>query len=641
LLSSSIDEAQPQLAVQNAVIVGKVARLEYPLEWPKVFTDITTIIRQASNATGNGQIDEQATLRLTRSLSILLHVVKELATGRLSRTKSNLQSVTPEILKVLGDVYVRHVQVWQGLLSQQPVPAERTQQMMVISLSALKIMRRLIVAGYEFPNRAQEVNQAWSLLRDHIWSFFNAERDIVASPEINMLLKKHVVNIGKIFLDVINHHQAAFALLPGTLELLGRYWDVVVTHGEALALQSKDTVQGINSTGTGHAGAAEDETEKERRQFREKVALQGMLLFRGCLKMIYNPTTTFKCKLTTRVCSLDPADDSGLDRHKVEKEEIKNATALFKDQLFTPQTVTHCMEILVTKYFILRPSDLDGWNEDPEGWNEQWENAVESYEFLIRPCAEKLFNDLVVNYKEVLAQPLMSVFNSIGSIAKDDILIKDAIYTAIGLAAAVLHHNLNFDRFIHETLVNEVQVSQPGYNIIRRRVAIMIGQWVSVRIAIESRPTLYKIMQHLLNREDPLNDIVVRLTAAHNMKRCIDEWDFRIEAFLPYVDDIFHKLMALINEAEQTETRMGLLDVIGVIVDRLEHRVAPYAEQIVQILPPLWEQTGDEHLFKQAILSILTKLVCAMKDKSVQYHHLVIPLIRYSVEPGSVSSSCL
>ncbi|KAA8911823.1 armadillo-type protein [Sphaerosporella brunnea] len=616
LLSSSIDEPHPQLAVQNAVIVGKVVRLEYPLDWPKVFTDITAIIRQASDATATSAgTDEQATLRLTRSLSILLHVVKELATGRLTRTKGNLQSITPEILKVLGDVYVRHVQLWQGLVSQQQVQTELAQQMMAISLLALRIMRRLIVAGYESPNRAPEVNQAWTLLGDHVWGFFNAENDVVATPEINQLLRKHVINIGKVFLDVIQNHQAAFALLPGTLDLMGRYWEVVVVHGEVLAEQSKNTVMGIN--GASNGGIVEDETKQERSKFREKVALQGMLLFRGAIKMIYNPTATFKY------------------RHKVEKEEIKTATTLFREQLFTPQTVTHCMEVLVTKYFILRQSDLEGWSEDPEGWNESWENAVESYEFMIRPCAEKLFNDLVVNYKEVLAQPLMGVFNSIQTIAKDDILVKDAVYTSIGLAASTLHQHLNFDQFLQETLINEIQVAQPGYNIIRRRVAIMIGQWVSVKISVESRPTLYKIMQHLLNREDALNDLVVRLTAAHNMKRCIDEWDFRLESFLPFVDDIFNKLMALIEEAEQTETRMGLLDVIGVIVDRLEHRVSTYAERIVRILPPLWEQTGDEHLFKQAILSILTKLVSAMKGNSVQYHNMVIPLIRFSVEPGS------
>jgi hypothetical protein len=601
-----------------------------------VFTDITAIIRAGSDATASGQGDDANTLRLTRSLSMLLHVVKELATGRLSRTKSNLQSITPEMLKVLGDVYLRHVQVWQGLLGENPVPVERVQQTMAISLSALKIMRRLIVAGYEFPNRATEVNQAWLLLGEHIWSFFGAEKEITADVETNKLLRKHVVNIGKIFLDVITHHQAAFALLPSTLGLMVKYWEVIVAHGEDLALLNQGTIQAINGVNGGQM-PQDNEEVTERRKFHEKISLQGMLLFRGCLKMIFNPTATFKCKFLS--ISTLHKDIDKIDRHKTEKEEIKNATTIFKEQLFTNHTVRWCMEVLVTKYFTLRPSDIEEWREDPESWNEQWENAVESYEFLIRPCAEKLFNDLVVNYKEILTKPLMDVFSTISTAATDEILMRDAIYTAIGLAAGVLFQDLDFDKFIHETLVNEIQVTSPGYYIIRRRVSIIIGQWVSVKISADSRTTLYKIFQHLLNRDDPMNDLVVRLTAAQNMKRCVDEWDFRLDAFLPYVDDMFQKIMSLINEAEQTETRMGLLDVIGVIVDRLEHRVAPYAEQIVQILPPLWEQTGDEHLFKQAILSILTKLVGAMKDKSVQYHHLVIPLIRYSVEPGSVCLS--
>lgn len=291
LISSSIDEPHAQLAVQNAVIIAKVARTEYPLEWPKVFTDITTIIRQSSQATANGQHDEQATLHLTRSLSILLHVVKELATGRLSRTKSNLQSITPEVLKVLGDVYIGNVQAWQELLGQQPVP-EVAVQTMNISLLALKIMRRLMVCGYEFPNRAPEVSQAWTILQQHIWSFYSAETEIIASDDVAKMLKKHIVHIGKLFLDVSSSHPAAFGLLPNTLELLSKYWEVVVGHGELLAAQGKKTVNGISG---GDGEIEETEQEVTRREFREKIALQGMLLFRGCIKMVYHPTSTFKC----------------------------------------------------------------------------------------------------------------------------------------------------------------------------------------------------------------------------------------------------------------------------------------------------------------------------------------------------------
>lgn len=585
--------------------MGKVARLEYPLDWPTVFTELTTLIRDAPSS--------DASLRLTRALSILLHVVKELATGRLVRTRANLQSVTPEVFRVLGGVYVRHVEIWHGLLATTPVP-EAAGESMGVSLLCLKILRRLIVAGYEFPNRVGEVQELWGILGRQVWALLGAEAE--ADVGVVGMVRKHVLNMGKLYLDVAGSHPAAFALLPGTLGLLEKYWEVVVAHGEGLGERSKE--------------GKREEGADERFGFREKVALQGMLLFRNCAKMIWNPVSTFKCLFPPGWwCS----GLTGVDRHKTEKDENKEATELFKAQLFTPQTVTHCMEVLVTKYFILRPADLEGWTDDPETWTEQWENAVESWEFVIRPCAEKLFMDLAINYKDVLAEPLMRVFNS----APSDVLMKDAIYTAVGLAAPVLHPSLDFDAFLHGTLVGEIQVQSPGYNILRRRIAILIGQWVSVKIAKDSRPTIYKVTQHLLNRDDPLNDLVVRLTAARNLKRSVDEWEFEVEPFLPFVDELFTRLMALIDEVDQTETRMGLLDVIGVLVERLEWRVAGYAEGVVQILPPLWEQTGDEHLFKQAILGILAKLVAAMGAESVRFQGMVVPLVKYSVEPGSVS----
>lgn len=298
-IASAVTEPVPQLAVQNAVIVGKVARLEYPLDWPDVFSELTTIIRDASQATSSsGEVDEATGLRLSRSLSVLLHVVKELATGRLIRTKANLQSVTPEVFRVLGGVYVRHVKIWHDLLGQSPVPP-RTSEMMNISLLSLKILRRLIVAGYEFPNRVAEVRELWQILSAQVWSLLNAEpqlagndggggenRDVEAT-----LLRKHVVNMGKLFLELAASHPAAFALLPETLQLLGKYWDVVVNHGETLVQQSKRST-------TANAAGGKDKDD-ERWEFREKVALQGMLLFRSCAKMIFSPVSTFKCPYTT------------------------------------------------------------------------------------------------------------------------------------------------------------------------------------------------------------------------------------------------------------------------------------------------------------------------------------------------------
>lgn len=40
---------------------------------------------------------------------------------------------------------------------------------------------------------------------------------------------------------------------------------------------------------------------------------------------------------------------------------------------------------------------------------------------------------------------------------------------------------------------------------------------------------------------------------------------------------------------------------------------------------------------KQAILTLLSSLIVSLKQESVRYHSLILPLIQSSVEPGSVS----
>ena len=56
----------------------------------------------------------------------------------------------------------------------------------------------------------------------------------------------------------------------------------------------------------------------------------------------------------------------------------------------------------------------------------------------------------------------------IPDIENSNVLYKDSIYAAIGLAAPVLRDHLDFDTFLASTLVAEVQLPSPGYNILRR-----------------------------------------------------------------------------------------------------------------------------------------------------------------------------
>jgi hypothetical protein len=205
----------------------------------------------------------------------------------------------------------------------------------------------------------------------------------------------------------------------------------------------------------------------------------------------------------------------------------------------------------------------------------------------------------------------------------------------MGLSAPVVHQEFDFEGFLASTLVLDVQKTGPEYKILRRRIAILVGEWIPVKISEGNRPLVYQIFQHLLNSQDTTNDRVVRLTASRQLKVAVDDFSFTSDSFLPYAPDILSRLMALIQEVEETEAKLPVLETIRSIVIRMEQNISPFADQLVSLLPGLWDASGEEHLMKQGILALLSALVPAMKEQSQRYNVLILPLIKQAVEPGS------
>jgi hypothetical protein len=98
--------------------------------------------------------------------------VKELSTGRLLRTRQNLQTVAPEILNVLGTIYVSKVQNWQAFFRDGGDDEGGAIESIEASLLAIKIIRRLVIAGYDFPGREKDVQEFWTMTRNHFGDFF-------------------------------------------------------------------------------------------------------------------------------------------------------------------------------------------------------------------------------------------------------------------------------------------------------------------------------------------------------------------------------------------------------------------------------------------------------------------------------------
>ncbi|EED16670.1 importin 11, putative [Talaromyces stipitatus ATCC 10500] len=599
-LEAGIVEPAPLLALHNALVIAKILRYEFPSdEWPNALPFLISTLRSSAQPGA-------PPLQFPRTLIILLQIIKELSTARMQRVRASLQSASPEIFQLLGGIYVEKVNAWSALLEYNRLDDASLLELLEQTLISLKVIRRLIIAGFEHPHRDKDVQGFWTLSHTQFANFFGFSETMTNPPRVNTLIKKHLLQFSKLHVEMAKVHPAAFALLPDCVALVKSYWTVVSRLGEV-----------YDAERASQSRQEKDADEGDEKNVIETLGLKALLLIRACAKMAFNPVHSFKYQ---------QAQD---------KEERKDSVELIKSQLFTQDFVIMIMELIVSKFLRLRKVDFQEWEEEPEEWERKEDTMSEAWEFSVRPCSEKLFLDLIIHFKPLLVPQLLNVFYNFANPQNQDILMKDSLYSAIGLAAASLEQQLDFNAFIESALVPEVQINEQGYKVLRRRAAIVIGQWMPIQPEKMNRQYVYQIFQHLFNKADPVNDLPVRITAGRQLKNVLDPYEFSPQEFLPYATPILQNLLTLIQEVELSETKMALLETVRTAVVKMEDHILPFSDQIMSLLPPLWEQSGEEHLMKQAILTLLSSLMNALKSDSVKYHKDMLPLIQNSIEPDS------
>ena len=359
------------MSSQSCLLVGR----------PDAISSIVESMQSASSAS-------PVTYRLSRSLLVLLYVIKELSTARLQRSRQQLQAAAPSVVAVLFSVYTARVHIWMAFLHNGGNDESVASDSMEQTLFALRVLRRLIIQ-YDFPNRHQDLHDVWRVVNSHFQDML-----ILLSPQKlshlhqaqQAAIELHLIQISKLHLNMVKDHPAAFALLPDSISLVQAYWGFARQLGETYGLRS-DTL----SANIGRDGDVEDESS-----FQEKLTLKGLLILRAVDKMVFNPILTFKYQ---------QAED---------KEEKRLAREIMRKNLLTESYAQEIMELLVTRFFVFTSRDLKQWEEEPDEWEKTQEGAGEDWEFSIRTCAEKLFLDLIINYKESLTTPLLNVLQNVG-----------------------------------------------------------------------------------------------------------------------------------------------------------------------------------------------------------------------------------
>ncbi|XP_065837165.1 importin-11-like [Oscarella lobularis] len=286
---------------------------------------------------------------------------------------------------------------------------------------------------------------------------------------------------------------------------------------------------------------------------------------------------------------------------------------------------------LVTRYLPLTQEELDDWDCNPEDFAIQ--ETGEAWKYSLRPCVEALFVSLFSEFRLSLCSTLVDMIKQVeGEISPTDsqaVLIKEAVYNAAGLVCYDLSEDFDYNELFSNHLIRDLGNRNPSLKIVRRRIIWLMGQWVGVNMSIDLRPMLYKALVTCL---DPNEDLVTRLTATMSLQDAVDEYEFRTEQFLPFLESTSALLFQLLHEVEECETKMHVLRSFSLLIERVGPEIRPYSDALIHYLPELWEKSADHNLLRTNIVCTLRYLVQALGVTSVQLYPLVLPIIQYGTD---------
>uniref|UniRef100_A0A4W4GNH3 Importin-11 n=1 Tax=Electrophorus electricus TaxID=8005 RepID=A0A4W4GNH3_ELEEL len=496
----------------------------------------------------------QDILRQHRALLTFYHVTKTLASKRLAADRRLFQDLASSIYGFTCSLWNHHTDSY--LQELQAGHQDAALSSLERTLLSLKVLRKLTVHGDVFGLSVTVVSVLFVLFV----SLCLSGRLVGPGSVCREKLEKTVILYTKVLLDFLEHHPYPFIpLIQRSLEFTVTY--VFTDVGEGLVF--------------------------------ERFIVQCMSL----IKMIVRNDAYRPDK------NVDESNAETLEAHRI------------KSAFFTPPTLAEIGTRLVSKYFLLTQEEVAMWEEDPESFAVE-ETGGDSWKYSLRPCTEVLFLDIFHNYSATLTPVLLQMVHNLqGPSDVDDpaqLLLKDSVYNAVGLAAYELFDSVDFDQWFSNQLLAELQVSHNRYKVIRRRVIWLIGQWISVKFKSELRPLLYESFLSLM--QDP--DLVVRET----------------EQFLPYLESIFALLFQLLQQVSDCDTKMQILHVVSCVIERVSTQIRPYVACLVQYLPVLWKQSEEHNMLRCAILTTLIHLVQGLGAESRNLYPFLLPVIHLSTD---------
>ncbi|XP_069137987.1 importin-11-like [Argopecten irradians] len=509
-----------------------------------------------------------------RGLLVLHHVTKMLASKRLAHDRKLFEELTNEIFGFVLRLWQTHLQEFLEAASKHD---DKMGHSLDKAILTCRILRKQIAYGFKDPTCNNDASNFLSQIFPGLKNMLGCRQSMWGHHYILEKCEKMIILLTKVLLDLLEFHPASYTqLIRPTLEFAVSY----------------------------------NFSENEKGLLFERFTVNTFNLIKGILQNeMYRP----------------------LKNEEEPQEPVRQEACKVKAEFFTYDTLSEICRRLVSQYFLLSGEDLSTWDSDPEEFCQ--EEVGDSYRYSLRPCTEALYMALFKEYRSSLIPVLLQMVQSVqGPCDPEDIatiLRKDGVYNAVGLASFELFDEINFDDWFTSHLRQELQIKHVNYRIIRRRVIWLCGQWVSVNMSVATRPLLYQTVLPLLNKEE---DLVVRIEASLTLKTAVDDFEFNVDQFLPYLNASFSMLFELLQEVRECDTKMQVLHVISFVIERVGAQIRPYTTSLIQYLPSLWQESADHNMLRCAILTTLIHIVQGFGSICSNMYDFLLPIIQMSTD---------
>ncbi|KAG0496429.1 hypothetical protein HPP92_001120 [Vanilla planifolia] len=588
----NIREESSQIAVQLAVIISKIARIDYPKEWPELFSFLAQQLQTADILTSH------------RVFMILFRTLKELSTKRLVADQKMFAEIASMLFDYSWNLWQSDMrtilQSFAGLIQCIPSSSLMEHQVDLLLtcerwLLCTKIIRQLIISGNASDSTSaqvvQPVKEVCPMLLNVIQSFLLYYSSFMeGQPKFWDFTKRVCIKLMKVLVAFQSRHPYSFGdenVLPVILDFcLNKI---------------------INP-------------EQELAPFDE-FRIQCMVLIKSILEC-----KEYKPSPTGRV--INGSEDSLENR----KKGISTAVVDMIKAVFPSERVILLCNILVRRYFTYTPKDLAEWYQNSESFHH--EQDMLQWTEKLRPCAEALYIVLFENYRDLLAPVVLSILQEAMSASppleseiNPAMLLKDAAYSAAGHVYHELSSYLNFSDWFAGSLSIELSNDHPNMRIIHRKIALVLGQWVS-EIKGDTRKQVY----HALIRLFQDNDIAVRLAACRSLCYLVQDSNFSEQECFDLLSTCWSLCFKLVEEVVVFDSKVQVLNLISVLIEHVGEKITPFAGQLMNFFQKMWEESVNENLLQIQILAALRNFVCSLGYHSYVCYNMLLPILQKGID---------